>query len=311
MPSLRQYLLSWFPFLAAWHKALHSRRENAERSFARFRQKLNRIRCTVFWERRIARAARHAGGNKSVKPVVHLYAVCWNEAWIVPYFMDYYSDFVDEFTIYENMSSDSTVALLSQHRNVTVIPYDTGNTFDDAVNMEIKNSAWKRSRGRADFVIVCDMDEFVYHPEMRSLLHHLKQGRFTLVKPHGYNMVSRTLPDFDGCQKITRLIRQGVDAGKNYSKTILFSPALDDIHFSPGSHKSSPVGRIKTFESDHVKLLHYKFVDRDLVLAKTREYRIRLSETNRKQGWGKHYLKTDEEALAEFDRIVSRGRVVI
>ena len=44
-----------------------------------------------------------------------------------------------------------------------VIPYSTGGKINDFKYLEIKNNAWKKSRGKADWVIVVDMDEFLYH----------------------------------------------------------------------------------------------------------------------------------------------------
>lgn len=245
------------------------------------------------------------------KPVVHLYAVCWNESLIAPYFIDHYSKFVDAFFIYDNMSTDMTNILLSRHGNVTVIPYDTGNTFNDAANLEIKNTAWKQSRGKADFVVVCDMDEFLYHPDMLSALRLLAKDGYTVATPHGYNMISRSLPEFNGKQAITELIRTGLDARQDYSKSILFSPELEDINFTPGSHKCSPKGRVKRFTSNHLKLLHYKYIDREHIRSKMQIYSTRLSDINRAHGWGNHYEQPVQETLLKFDQRVLLAKEVI
>jgi hypothetical protein len=331
MKTLRQKLLRWFPVLGSAHKRLHALAEKWNQGRSILLKGINLIRFDLIGETRIrtsskvdrdlpatagSDAARRPASTsgyleKFNKPVVHLYSVCWNQAEIIPYFMNYYSDFVDSFYIHDNMSSDSTPSLLAHYDNVTVIPYDTGNTFNDAVNQDIKNTAWKQSRGKADFVIVCDMDEFLYHPHMLSLLRFLKKDAFTLVKPHGYDMVSTALPAFNGTQKITELIRNGVYAPGYLSKTLLFSPELESINYSPGCHKSDPEGRIKPYESKNLKLLHYKFIDRNSVLSKTKQYRSRLSAINKKHGWGGHYIKPDEQILAEFDYIVSQGKKVI
>lgn len=310
MKQLRQ-LAARLPGAGALHRAAQTAATNAEQVTSRIRAGLARFFFNVVWEARIRHLSKRPRGTPRTKPVIHLYAICWNEEAILPYFMDHYSGFVDEFFIYDNMSTDGTLALLARYKNTTVIPYDTGNTYSDAAFLDIKNHAWKRSRGIADFVIVCDMDEFLYHPEMPILLDLLHTHHYTVAKPHGYNMTSTSLPPFDGTQQITSLIRSGVDARKNYSKNILFSPTLDEINFSTGCHKSFPQGRVKTYQSDHLKLLHYKFVDRDQVLAKTRVYGARMSDLNKKHGWSRHYIKTDEKTLADFDRIVSRGKDII
>lgn len=285
--------------------------EASSRYVSRLKAGLIHIQFNIIWEARIQRLARRAKQTPLKKPIIHLYAVCWNEERIVPYFMDYYSQFVDAFYIYDNRSSDSTVERLARHKNVTIIPFDTGGTFDEAALLKIRNNEWKKSRGKADFVIVCDMDEFLYHPEMPSFLHLLKRHAFTVVKPHGYDMVSEQLPEFDGAHPITDLIKTGFDSQRNYSKTVLFSPELDDIHFSPGCHKSFPTGRVKRFQSDHLKLLHYKFVNRDLILQKIQRCRARLSETNKQHGWSGHYEKPDAQVMQEFDTMLAIRRTVI
>jgi len=311
MQTFRQVILKWVPWLASLHRFLNSSLEKA-RCLASFaKQGLNHIRFYLLWEARLRWIARGSRRNTLRKPIVHLYAVCWNEARIAPYFINHYSEFVDAFYIYDNMSTDMTATLLARYEKVTVIPYDTGNTLNDSVNLEIKNTAWKRSRGKADFVIVCDMDELLYHRDMRSALHLLAKDGYTVATPHGYNMVSRSLPEFNGNQGITGLIRTGIDARQDYSKSILFSPELEDINFTPGGHKCSPKGRVKLFASDHLKLLHYKYVDRDHVMAKMQIYKNRLSDINRKHGWGHHYEQPVEQVLLQFDRRILEAKTVI
>lgn len=230
---------------------------------------LDNFRFNHVWEARIRRHANRHTGQAVTPPVIHLYATSWNSDRIVPYFINYYSRFVSEFHIYDNQSSDTTCKILARYPNVEVTSFDTGGTMNEEALMNIRNNAWKSSRGRADFVIVCDMDEFLYHAAMPSFLALLKQNRFTIVKPHGYDMISNILPPFDGKQDIMQRIKTGIDSRKNYSKTILFSPELEEINFSPGCHKSSPVGRVKFFTSDHLKLLHYKYVDRAMIDRKS------------------------------------------
>lgn len=263
------------------------------------------------WEARIRRIARSPACRNLARPVIHLYAPCYNEQRILPYFMAHYGKFVDEFFIYDNRSTDSTARLLSGYRNVNVIPFDTGGNFSHGERERIKNHAWKASAGKADFVVVCDLDEFLYHPHLDVLLALMKAHGYTLLKPHGYQMAAERLPEFDGTP-ITTLVTSGMDVASHYSKTILFDPSrVAEIHFSPGCHCSRPKGRIKTFHSSHAKLLHYKYVDREEVLRKTRTYRATISAESRAQGFGWHYQRTDEEVMALFDRILAGARKVI
>ena len=264
-----------------------------------------------FWERRIRRMARSAAGRRLERPVVHLYAPCRNEQRILPYFMAHYGPFVDRFFIYDNMSTDATRALLAGHPNVEIVSLDTGGQFAHVERERMKNHAWKASAGKADFVLVCDVDEFLYHPHLDVLLALMKRHGYTLLRPHGYQMACEKLPDYDGTP-ITARVTAGMDVASHYSKTILFDPnRVKEIHFSQGCHCSRPEGHIKTFHSNHAKLLHYKYVDRDEILRKTRTYRAIVSPESLAKGYGRHYLRSDEEVMALYDRILAGARKVI
>jgi len=264
-----------------------------------------------FWERRIRRMARSAAGRRLERPVVHLYAPCRNEQRILPYFMAHYGPFVDRFFIYDNMSTDATRALLAGYPNVEIVPLDTGGRFAHAERERMKNHAWKASAGKADFVLVCDVDEFLYHPHLDVLLALMKRHGYTMLRPHGYQMACEKLPDYDG-SPITARVTVGMDVASHYSKTILFDPnRVEEIHFSQGCHCSRPEGRIKTFHSNHAKLLHYKYVDRDEILRKTRTYRANVSQESLAKGYGRHYLRSDEEVITLYDRILAGARKVI
>ncbi len=264
-----------------------------------------------FWERRIRRMARSAAGRRLERPVVHLYAPCRNEQRILPYFMAHYGPFVDRFFIYDNMSTDATRALLAGHPNVEIVSLDTGGQFAHVERERMKNHAWKASAGKADFVLVCDVDEFLYHPHLDVLLALMKRHGYTVLRPHGYQMACEKLPEFDGTP-ITARVQAGMDVASHYSKTILFDPnRVKEIHFSQGCHCSRPEGRIKTFHSNHAKLLHYKYVDRDEILRKTRTYRANVSPESLAKGYGRHYLRSDAEVMALYDRILAGARKVI
>jgi hypothetical protein len=314
MTTLRKTIIDRFPALISLYRALYRALNIAMAKLrpipSQFTQYVIGAVSDGLWEIRINWTSLRVFPDKLKKPIIHLYAVCYNEERIIPYFIDYYSKFVDEFIIYDNMSTDSSVSKLSRYKGVTVIPYDTGNTLDETARLNIKNQDWKKSKGHADFVIVCDMDEFLYHRKMGVLLHLLHKHGYTVMQSYGYDMVSQSLPEFAGNQAITQLIRTGF-ASKNYSKPIFFSPELAEINFAPGCHKAAPKGRIKLFRSKQFKLLHYKNIDRNWVLRKTQHYRNRVSETNKRHGWGIHYQRTDEGTLADFDHKLKLGRKVI
>ena len=309
---MRETLLKWFPFLGPCHRLVHAALESGRQGVSSLGLIFNRIRFNDVWEMKIRRAARKALRCPMEKSVVHLYAVCWNEEKIIPHFMAHYGSWVDQFTIYDNGSTDSTLELLSAYPNVRVVRHRMDGVFDEGANLKIKNSAWKDSAGKADFVVVCDMDEFLFHPHLGVLLAMMKKHGFTVLRPLGFQMVSERLPAYDGKTLLTESIPMGVVDARNYSKTVLFDPnRVSEIHFHPGCHRSRPEGDVKVFRSERAKLLHYKYVDREEILRKMRTYRKTLSEESRARGWGGHYQKNEEEILEYVDALLASGRRVI
>jgi len=50
--------------------------------------------------------------------IVHLYAQCWNDAWMLPFFFRHYDALVDRYFIYDDGSTDGTPTLLAGHPRV-------------------------------------------------------------------------------------------------------------------------------------------------------------------------------------------------
>ena len=66
--------------------------------------------------------------------------LCFNESNMVKYVMPYWERIgIDKLIVYDNMSTDNTVELLSKYPFVEVRTFDTGGKFDDATNSRLKN----------------------------------------------------------------------------------------------------------------------------------------------------------------------------
>ena len=60
------------------------------------------------------------------------------------------------------------------------------------------DNIWKRSRKKADWVIICSMDEHLYHPDLLGYLKQCQEAGITAILPaEGYQMVSDSFPDSD------------------------------------------------------------------------------------------------------------------
>jgi hypothetical protein len=226
------------------------------------------------------------------KLIIHVYTLCWNEEKLLPFFLDYYSDIVDRINIYDNYSTDNSERIMKQYKNVKVFKYNSDNKINDFLYLNIKNNAWKASRGKADFVIVCDTDEFLYSEDLFQTLKYLKKNRHTVIKPFGYQMVSEFLPEYTKDKRITDIVKTGYSDNMWLSKSIIFDPnSIVEINYSPGCHECSPTGNVKFYHADKIKLLHYKYLGFEYQIQRMKNMGSRLSKINIENGWGTYYLE--------------------
>lgn len=222
--------------------------------------------------------------------IVHYYSVCWNEEKILTFVLDYYSKFCDKMVVMDNESDDKSISIINSFSNVELRSYSSNGEFRDDINLEIKNNIWKESRGKADWVIVCDTDELLYHPDLTKKLDELKDKGISIIKPQGFNMMAESFP-----QKSLLEITTGIKDSKHMSKCIIFNPnMIEEINFRTGCHKCFPTGQVKYYRKDDVKLLHYKYLDLDFLIERFDILRKRLSKYNLENNFGKHYLAEKE-----------------
>ena len=124
---------------------------------------------------------------------IHLHTICYNERDLMEIAIKYWQSSVDHVFVYlMNSSNDGSKEFLSKYRNyISVINIKDDNEFNDARNIYIKNNCWKASRGKADFVIVTDFDEFIYAKDIFKELEYMKKNGMTIVAPEVYHLMSK------------------------------------------------------------------------------------------------------------------------
>ena len=241
------------------------------------------------------------------KPIIHYYAVCWNEEKMLPFVFDYYGKFVDKFVIYDNGSTDRTMEIVNSQPNAELIHFETEG-FDDAIHAKIKNSCWKHSRGKADFVIVCDVDEFLYHEKLEEKLIELHKAHISLPDTEGFNMYCSEFP-LEGLP-ITQQVKTGIADGA-YNKSILFDPyRIVEINYTPGAHHANPIGIVKR-SHESLKVLHYKNLGLENVIERYHVLANRLSENNISEDLGTHYMYSDTKIASDFNENIEHCKIVI
>ena len=78
---------------------------------------------------------------------IHLYAACWNEERIIPFFLQHYEPLVDRIVIYDDRSTDRSVELLRASPKVEIRPFGRdAESYLDA-HLTLFETCWRESRG--------------------------------------------------------------------------------------------------------------------------------------------------------------------
>jgi len=244
--------------------------------------------------------------------VIHLYSICWNEEKMLPFFLDYYSEFVQKITIYDNYSTDRSEQIMKQYKSVKILKYNSDDRINDLLYLKIKNNCWKKSRRKADFVIVCDIDEFLYTNDLDNLIKYLREQKYSIIKPEGFQMVSAHFPNYTKGVKITEQVKTGISENKWLSKSILFNPnKVIEINYLPGAHECHPIGSIRTFNSNLIQLLHYKDLSLEYILQRKEQYSKRLSKVNVEMNLGTYYLDEKKKTEETFNERLQLAKQIL
>jgi len=190
---------------------------------------------------------------------IYFYTLCKNEEELLPHMLKHYQQFVDRIFIFVNVPiNDRSNEIIDSHPLCTRYTFDTQGKLRDDVHVTIKNNCWKESAGEADWVIVADLDEFLFHRNLIAYLEQCSKEGVTVPLTRGFDMFSSQMPVMD--RPITEQIRMGV-YNPLYSKCIVFDPnKIHEINYTPGAHTCRPEGYVKYSKIPELKLLHYKYI---------------------------------------------------
>ena len=234
------------------------------------------------------------------KPIVHAFFICFNEENILPHLLKYYLSFCEKVTILDNNSTDKSVEIINSFHNTEVIPYDSNNEVNDSIYIKLKNHVWKSSVGYADYVIVGDCDEFLYHENMEEFLIQSKQNGITLFKPEGFHMVADEDFTLNLDDDLIGLVKSGIKLNVLDKLMIFDCNQIININYNFGCHTANPQGVIKLHEYDGLKMLHYKFLGVENYVYRNSLRRERLSQFNKQYGLGTYYLYSDGENVNDY-----------
>jgi glycosyltransferase involved in cell wall biosynthesis len=195
------------------------------------------------------------------------------------------------------MSTDESDSIYEEY-GVKVVKWNTPDKkYNDVTLAEMKSNIYKASRGKADWVIVCDCDEYLYHPELIDKLQEYKDAGITMPKIDGHDMYSETFPEYDG-ELLTEKVKIGSGTYAPMCKNIIFNPMLD-ITYQPGAHSNQTPNAIFSNKAE-LKLLHYKFLGKEYVLSRYNNLAEQLSDFNLKTGLSGHWTRPPMKYMDEM-----------
>jgi glycosyltransferase involved in cell wall biosynthesis len=226
---------------------------------------------------------------------VETYIVTWNREDTIHLTIKHYLE-LGSVIIYDNWSTDRTREI-AESLGAEVRVFGRQGELDDQAYLDVKNHAWKGSK--ADWVIVVDDDEILYHPNLKEVL---STTTGTIFKTQGFNIHSDDLP------RETWLDIQTGEPNENYSKLCIFNPKqITEIKYNFGCHVARPMGNI-VWADTRLTLLHYRNVGGvERLIARHKLYKERLSEVNRKYNLGHHYTESEQSKRTQWKEFTERS----
>lgn len=226
---------------------------------------------------------------------IETFTVCYNEEKMLPYFLRHYIQY-GSVTIFDNYSTDNSVKIANES-GANVIQFNSDDKFREDILMHLRNVCWKESK--ADWVIIADVDEFVYH---KGLQLALARSMGTVILPHMFEMYSDVFPTTIG--QIYDEVRYGVEMR---SKMCIFRPLeIKEMNYEAGNHFARPDGNFILDVRSGIINMHFKNLSLNYMIDRYETLYMRQSQENIDNNWGWHMAKTPEKFEEEFKEANTR-----
>ena len=170
----------------------------------------------------------------------------------------------------------------------------------------LSNECWKESRDSADWVIVTDIDEHLFHPAMAAYLRHCGAAGITLLPALGFQMISDDLPQ--DCDPLCDVYRCAAPRSQMMKPSIFDPRAIVEINFTTGRDGAAPVGNVRVPRRDEILLLHHKYLNISRTYARHQELLGGLGDTDLANRWGHKYSWSPDQFTADWNAVPGRRR---
>lgn len=239
--------------------------------------------------------------------IIHLYAQCWNDEWMLPFFFRHYDGIVDRYFIHDDSSTDASAYLLKSHPKVQYAQFERTVPGSFVLSEQaFSNHCWKQSRGKADWVIVTDVDEHLFHQSLAKYLEDCSRKGISLIPALGFQMISDRTPLPN--QTLSRDYVFGAPWVQMMKPSIFNPNLIDEIDFAPGRHTACPTGTLKVPDNDELLLFHYKYMGLERTHQLHEQRRTGLGPVDLEHGWG-HKYSWSKDALAKDWQVFAENAI--
>ena len=129
----------------------------------------------------------------------------------------------------------------------------------------------------------------------------MKDRGETICKPRGYNIYSKEFPEYEEGKLCHEICGKAI-ADKMFCKVTIFNPnEIKEMRYEPGAHDCRPIGNVKWYTGNNIFLLHHKNLGLDYIMKRNGVYKKRLSQENRRMGWGVQYSLAEQKIKNDFN----------
>jgi hypothetical protein len=223
---------------------------------------------------------------------------------MLPFFFRHYDPFVDHYVLFDDGSTDSTLSLLADRQNVEVRQFIRSDKESFVFSeRSLSDHCWKESRGVADWVIVTDIDEHLFHPSMLRYLDICSDEGITFIPALGFQMISEDVPSTGETLWQSRFFGA---PWTQMMKPSIFKPSeIEEINFSVGRHTANPTGKVRVPQRDEVLLLHYKYLNFERTHSRHVQLATKLQTEDIRLGMGHKYGWSRDELRKDWSRVVA------